>query len=96
MGKWLASSPKVLILDEPTHGIDVSAKTDVLSSVDQLAASGVGVILISSEIEEVKGMADRVLVMHAGAVNGEFKTPVSSELLLSAAYGFTDREQAPE
>lgn len=94
LGKWLASSPKVLILDEPTHGIDVGSKSDVLSSVDRLAASGVGVILISSEIEEVKGMADRVLVMHAGSISGEFQTPVSSELLLSAAYRLTGSQQA--
>ncbi len=87
LGKWLATGPTVLILDEPTHGIDVGAKTDVLRSVDELAASGVGVLLISSEIEEVKGMADRVLVLHQGSVGGTFKTPVSSEALLQAAYG---------
>ncbi len=87
LAKWLASRPKVLILDEPTHGIDVAAKGDVLRSVDELAAAGVGVLLISSEIEEVRGICDRIVVMRHGTVAAEFATPVASDEVLAAAYG---------
>lgn len=87
LAKWLASEPKVLILDEPTHGIDVGAKTDVLTIVRDLAREGVGIILISSEMEEVRSMSDRLVVMRMGRVAGRFDSPVDSDTILAAATG---------
>lgn len=68
--KWLATSPKVLILDEPTRGIDVGAKSEIYEMMDQLISNGVSIILISSELPEVIGMSDRIAVMHDGVIKG--------------------------
>lgn len=68
LSKWLASNPRVLILDEPTRGIDVGAKAEVHALMSQLAQSGMGIIMISSELPEILGMSDRILVMHEGRV----------------------------
>jgi rhamnose transport system ATP-binding protein len=87
LGKWLATEPQVLILDEPTHGIDVGTKSEVLAIVAELAASGVGVIFISSELEEVRAMSSRLLVMRSGRIVAEFETPVASDRVLEAASG---------
>jgi rhamnose transport system ATP-binding protein len=87
LSKWLATHPKVLILDEPTHGIDVGAKADVLRIVLDHANAGVAVIVISSELEEIQDLSDRILVMRAGSVSGEFVTPVEKDDVLHAAYG---------
>ena len=83
----LASGPKVLILDEPTHGIDVGAKADVLAIISELAREGVGIILISSEMEEVRAMSDRLLVMRMGRITGRFDSQVNSNTILAAATG---------
>jgi len=66
LGKWLSTAPKVLIVDEPTRGIDVGTKAQVHRLLSQLAADGVAVLMISSDLPEVLGMADRILVMHEG------------------------------
>jgi rhamnose transport system ATP-binding protein len=87
LGKWLATEPRILILDEPTHGIDVGTKSEVLSIVAKLAQSGVAVIFISSELEEVRAMSSRLLVMRAGRIVAEFSTPVESYRVLEAAAG---------
>jgi rhamnose transport system ATP-binding protein len=87
LSKWLATHPKVLILDEPTHGVDVGAKADVLRIVAEHATAGVAVVVISSELEEIKDLSDRVIVMRAGTVSGEFPTPVDEDRVLAAAYG---------
>ncbi len=71
LGKWLMTAPKVLILDEPTRGIDVGAKFEIYNIMNQLAGQGVCIIMISSELPEVLGMSDRILVMHEGRFNGE-------------------------
>jgi ABC-type sugar transport system ATPase subunit len=68
LARWLATEPKVLILDEPTHGIDIGAKSEIYSLIRRLAKSGVSIILISSELPEVIAMADRAVVMHEGRV----------------------------
>jgi len=73
LGKWLMTMPKVLILDEPTRGIDVGAKVEIYHIINDLVDQGVGVILISSELPEVLGMSDRILVMHEGRFTGELK-----------------------
>ncbi|HEX3315051.1 MAG TPA: sugar ABC transporter ATP-binding protein [Gemmataceae bacterium] len=71
LGKWLERTPRVLILDEPTRGIDVGAKSEIYALMDRLAAEGVAVLMISSDLEEILGMSDRVLAMHEGQLAGE-------------------------
>lgn len=71
IAKWLMAEPKVLILDEPTRGIDVGAKFEIYNIMNQLIDQGVCIIMVSSELPEVLGMSDRVLVMHEGTFNGE-------------------------
>jgi inositol transport system ATP-binding protein len=70
IGRWLLTKPKILILDEPTRGIDVGAKAEIHKLVSKLAGEGVAVLMISSEMPEVLGMSDRVMVMHEGRVTG--------------------------
>ena len=71
LGKWLAMKPKVLILDEPTRGIDVGAKAEIYRHIADLAATGITILLVSSEMEEVIGLSDRVVVMHERRIIGE-------------------------
>jgi rhamnose transport system ATP-binding protein len=86
IAKWLARAPGVLILDEPTKGIDVGAKAAVHRVTSEFAAAGGGVIMISSELPEILGMSDRVLVMRRGLLRGEFsRAQASSTELLRAA-----------
>ena len=70
VGRWLLTEPKILILDEPTRGIDVGAKAEIHRLISGLAGQGVAVIMISSELPEVLGMSDRIMVMHTGHVTG--------------------------
>ncbi|MBV1707059.1 MAG: sugar ABC transporter ATP-binding protein [Hyphomicrobiales bacterium] len=70
IGRWLLTKPRILILDEPTRGIDVGAKSEIHRMVSQLAGDGVGIIMISSEMPEILGMSDRILVMHEGRATG--------------------------
>lgn len=71
IAKWLSTHPKVLLLDEPTRGIDVGAKSEIYKMLRELADDGKGIIVISSELPEVIGICDRVLVMHQGRIVGE-------------------------
>ena len=73
LGKWLAAAPKVLLLDEPTRGVDVGARAEIYRRLDQLAAQGLAVLFVSSELDEVLQLADRVLVLKDGAVQGELR-----------------------
>jgi inositol transport system ATP-binding protein len=70
IGRWLLTEPRILILDEPTRGIDVGAKAEIHRLITELARQGVAVVMISSELPEVLGMSDRVMVMHEGRVTG--------------------------
>jgi ribose transport system ATP-binding protein len=70
LAKWLALDPKVLIVDEPTRGIDVGAKTEIYRLLRSLAAEGVAIVMISSDMEEILHVSDRVLVMHEGRLTG--------------------------
>ena len=79
LGKWLATGPKVLIVDEPTRGIDVGTKAEVHRLMSELAGQGVAVLMISSELPEVLGMADRVLVMYEGRLTGELSRAEADE-----------------
>jgi L-arabinose transport system ATP-binding protein len=86
LARWLARAPKVLILDEPTRGIDVGAKAEIYHLIDGLARSGVAVLVISSELPEVLGLADRIIVMQNGRVTGELdRGDASEEAILELA-----------
>jgi rhamnose transport system ATP-binding protein len=88
LGKWLATNPKVLIIDEPTRGIDVGAKAEVYSALAELVTNGMAVLMISSELPEVLGMADRVLVMHEGRISAEIaRADANEERIMGAALG---------
>jgi ribose transport system ATP-binding protein len=87
IGKWLMSKPKLFILDEPTRGVDVGAKYEIYSIIHELAKAGNGVLMISSEVEELIGMCDRILVMSRGELVGEFaEKPFDRETILRAAF----------
>ncbi|MDY3556457.1 sugar ABC transporter ATP-binding protein, partial [Gemmata sp. JC717] len=89
-GKWLARGPRVLILDEPTRGVDVGAKAEIYALIDELAGRGVAVWMITSDMEELLGMSDRVVVMHEGRVAGELLGPrVTEEAVMRLATGGT-------
>jgi rhamnose transport system ATP-binding protein len=88
LSKWLNTDPKVLILDEPTRGIDVGAKAEVHHMINDLAAQGIGIILISSDLPEVLAMSDRVLVMREGRQMGIFdRVEATEEKVMTAAMG---------
>ena len=88
LGKWLAASPRILLLDEPTHGVDVGTKADVHRTISQLAAEGLSILLISSELPELLGMSDRILVMREGRLVGELaRDQATEERIISAAAG---------
>jgi len=88
LSKWLNTRPQVLILDEPTRGIDVGAKAEVHHIINDLAAQGLGIILISSDMPEVMAMSDRILVMREGKQMGIFsRAEASQEKVLTAAMG---------
>jgi ABC-type sugar transport system ATPase subunit len=88
LAKWLVTDPKVLIVDEPTRGVDVGVKADVHQLLRDLAVRGVGVIMISSELPEVLGMSDRILVMREGEIVGELgHTDATEENVMSYAAG---------
>jgi ribose transport system ATP-binding protein len=86
LAKWLALHPKVLILDEPTRGIDVGAKAEIHALISQFAQQGMGVILISSELPELLGMCDRILVMSNGTITGKFsREEADQEKIMASA-----------
>ncbi len=87
LGKWLATRPRVLIVDEPTRGIDVGAKQAVYRLLRDLAADGMAILMVSSELPELLGMSDRVFVMHEGAVAGELPAGASEEAVMGLATG---------
>lgn len=88
LGKWLATNPRILILDEPTRGVDVGAKYEIYMIMKELAKAGVSVIMISSDLPEVIGMSDRVYVMREGRLAGELpRTKLSEENIMGYATG---------
>ncbi|HJU85900.1 MAG TPA: sugar ABC transporter ATP-binding protein [Gemmatimonadota bacterium] len=87
LAKWLACRVDVLVLDEPTRGIDVGAKQEIYGLMNRLAAEGVGILLISSELPEIVGLCDRVLVMRGGEVAATFERGISQEDILASAVG---------
>lgn len=92
LAKWLLNRPRVLILDEPTRGIDVGAKREVYRLIQELAEGGAGILIISSEIEELTGICDRLLVMRRGRITAEFiREDFDQEQILIAALSSPDR-----
>lgn len=88
IAKGLMTRPKVLILDEPTRGVDVGAKKEIYQLINQFKADGLSIIMVSSDMPEVLGMSDRILVMREGRINGEFsRQDATQEKLLAAAIG---------
>lgn len=86
LAKWLATKPKVLLLDEPTRGIDINAKHEIYEFINELAASGLGVVLVSSELPEILGLSDRIIVMCEGRKIAEFThTEATEEKIMEAA-----------
>ena len=95
IAKWLATKPRVLILDEPTRGVDIGAKVEVHRIISDLAASGLGIILISSELPEVLAMSDRILVLHEGHMTAEIpRADATEERVMLAATGQNAEETA--
>jgi D-xylose transport system ATP-binding protein len=92
LAKWLLTNPRVLFLDEPTRGIDVGAKQEIYAQINRLASEGLAIVLVSSELPEVLGLSDRVLVLHEGRVTGEFKREEATpEAVMACATGHTQR-----
>jgi D-xylose transport system ATP-binding protein len=88
LGKWLNASPTIFILDEPTRGIDIGAKVEIYKLLDRLAGEGVAIIMVSSELPEVLGMSDRILVMREGAIVAEFsREEATREAIMEYATG---------
>ena len=88
MQSWLERGPEVIILDEPTRGVDIGAKAEIHALIDRLAASGRAILLISSDLPEILGVSDRVLVMHQGRISAELRGPgLSQENVILAASG---------
>jgi ribose transport system ATP-binding protein len=86
LAKWLATEPKILLLDEPTRGIDINAKKEIYTLVDELAHSGLAVVMVSSELPEILAIADRILVLAEGRVTAEFaRGAATEETILQAA-----------
>lgn len=96
LGKWLCLEPKLLLLDEPTRGIDVGAKEEIYKLMDQLAGRGVAILFVSSELEEIISMSDRVMVMHEGRISGELtRAELSEESVMRLATGDALPERMP-
>ncbi len=90
LAKWLSAQPKVIILDEPTRGVDVGTKAEIYRLIRELAERGVGIIFISSELPEILGLSDRILVMYAGRIQGELgHDEATEERILTLATGAT-------
>ena len=97
LGKWMSMKPNVVIFDEPTRGIDVGAKSEIYALMRNLADAGVAILMISSDMEEVLGVSDRILVMHEGRVSGRLnRSQFSEHNVLTLAVGGTIQQEAHE
>ncbi|MGX7163530.1 sugar ABC transporter ATP-binding protein [Enterococcus massiliensis] len=88
LAKWIGAGPKVLILDEPTRGVDVGAKREIYQLINELAERGVAIIVVSSDLPEIMGISDRILIIHEGKINGELqRTEFEQEKIMTYATG---------
>ena len=94
LARWILSDPDVLLLDEPTRGIDVGAKYEIYCIINELAAAGKAVVLISSEMPEVLGMSDRIYVMNEGRIVGELSREEASQEAIMKCIMQSNREVA--
>ena len=93
VGRWMLTEPDILILDEPTRGIDVGAKAEIHSLLSELAGQGRSIIVVSSELPEVMGVADRIVIMHEGYVSGVLdRSEFSQETIMK--YATSHKEEA--
>jgi ABC-type sugar transport system ATPase subunit len=91
LGKWLLNGPRVLLLDEPTRGIDVGAKQEIYVRINELAEKGLAIVMVSSELEELRGVCDRILVMHEGRITGRFsRADATAEAIMGCATGSSE------
>ena len=94
LARWLLTEPRILILDEPTRGIDVGAKAEIHRLISELTGTGMAVIMISSELPEILGMSDRILVVHNGRVSGELtREEASQERIMEFATNTATKEE---
>ena len=96
LAKWLATEPKVLILDEPTRGVDIGAKGEIHKLIDDLAQQGLGMLVISSDLPEILALSDRILVIREGRLAGELPGGASAESVLQLAVAGIDRPHQAE
>ena len=96
LSKWLASAPRVLIMDEPTRGIDIGAKSEIHRLMSGLAQAGLAILMISSELPEIMGMSDRILVMREGTIVAEFAREGATQEAIAAAMMSASAEAAPQ
>ncbi|MDZ4159856.1 MAG: sugar ABC transporter ATP-binding protein, partial [Anaerolineaceae bacterium] len=95
IARWLALNPRVLILDEPTRGVDVASKSEIHALISELAAKGIAILMISSELPEILGVSDRILVMREGRLVAEFRRASATQAaIMEAATGQTQRKDA--
>ena len=88
LAKWMETRPRVLLLDDPTRGVDIGAKREIYKLMNEWTSSGMAILLISSELPELLGMSDRLLVMHRGRVTAEFdRRQATPQAVLAAAMG---------
>ena len=86
IGRWLDSESKILILNDPTHGVDVGAKVEIYNILENYCEEGIGVLLISSEMQELTAICDRIFIMYKGRINGELKgLAITQENILKLA-----------
>ena len=89
---WMGIKPKVVIFDEPTRGVDVGARYEIYQKLRELTAEGVGILMISSELPELIGLCDRILIMHQGRISGEvLREDFSEELIMAYAAGIKNQ-----
>ena len=95
LGKWLATQPRVLLLDEPTRGIDIGSKSEIYRLMHELAGQGVAILFASSDMEEIVGLSDRVIVMHQGRITGELnRDQLSEERIMKLAVASVSQMEA--
>jgi len=91
IGKWLSTDPRIMLLDEPTRGIDVGAKHEIYQLMNEWTAKGICILLVTSEMPELLAMSDRIIVMHRGKITAEFpQGEATAERVLEAAMGRTN------